>query len=313
MTNSLSALPRRLDQMAQQNPAYLLQEYNNEFWEPLYVDSMIEQMAAHKFSYLGTATLSESLDGVLPKAIQELLASQTGPESRELLRDYAVNKVFRRDLYVKGSSRPSQLQQQLRLQQFRFRLNPLKPRPASGETYKIAAGNYILEGRADLYGGLLDSLSTQQEGLSLAELTDSQPASVRADVLQAATMLLHEQWVFFEKEVSDRAPSQRLNRALVNAACDGLPYQHIALPGIGAAPAISDIDWQLLKVMLQSPDASAEECIRQVAKGLSSLGKTPAKNGKALASTAEQNALLTEVYNDFHRLKWPFFQSMGAF
>lgn len=103
---TLPGLPARLKSMETQDPAYLVQEYNNQFWQPVFVTEMMDRMAAVKLSYLGTATLPEAFESSYLPEVRELLAAQPTHELREQLRDYASNQSFRRDLYVKGRSRP---------------------------------------------------------------------------------------------------------------------------------------------------------------------------------------------------------------
>ena len=130
MINALPGMEKRVESMKTQDPSYLLQEYNNTFWEPLFVSQMIDAMSDVKLNYLGTATLSESFDGLLPKALRDLLAAQDSVVMREQYRDYALNQSFRRDLYVKGRQKLWPQEKAQLLHQTRFVINPLAKVPA---------------------------------------------------------------------------------------------------------------------------------------------------------------------------------------
>ncbi|NBU28634.1 MAG: methyltransferase domain-containing protein, partial [Caulobacteraceae bacterium] len=95
-------LANRLDAMANQDPAYLLHEYNHSDWQPQYADQVIRQAASHDLDYLGSATLPEGFLGLLPEDFRPLLMQQSEPDQRELVRDLLINQSFRRDVYAKG-------------------------------------------------------------------------------------------------------------------------------------------------------------------------------------------------------------------
>mgnify|MGYP001217234240 CR=1 FL=1 len=143
---NLPGLAGRLESMEKLDPAYLVQEYNNQYWQPLFVNQMMDDMSAVKLGYLGTATLPEAFESSYTPKVRELLQAQATPEIRELLRDFAVNQSFRRDLYVKGRSRPWAAQQMNLLRAFRFVANPAQPRPEEGKPYLIKAGGIELSG-----------------------------------------------------------------------------------------------------------------------------------------------------------------------
>ena len=52
---SLPGLQGRLKSLESQDPAYLVQEYNNQFWQPVFVTEMIDAMAAVKLSAPATS------------------------------------------------------------------------------------------------------------------------------------------------------------------------------------------------------------------------------------------------------------------
>lgn len=82
--------------------AYLTQEYSNECWQLQHAADMMAQAATVKLEWLGTATLPEVFEALMPAEIQALIAEERDPVLRESLRDIALCQAFRRDLYVKG-------------------------------------------------------------------------------------------------------------------------------------------------------------------------------------------------------------------
>ena len=104
-----------LQKLKKQNPSYLAHEYLNRDWNVMYFTEVAEMMKEAKLDYACTATLIDTLDGVegmnMPEEALSFLNSISHPLLREELRDYYINRQFRKDLYVKGGRRLSPQQQ----------------------------------------------------------------------------------------------------------------------------------------------------------------------------------------------------------
>lgn len=60
------ALQDGLARFAGLSERYLLQEYDNEGWAPLFVADMHRSCDAHQLRYVGSATLPENFEDLLP-------------------------------------------------------------------------------------------------------------------------------------------------------------------------------------------------------------------------------------------------------
>jgi hypothetical protein len=101
---TFTTLKPRLAAAAEQDIAYLTQEYNNRYWEPLRVSDMMAAASGAKLDWVGSATLPEQFGNLLPPDIAKIIDSESDPVLRETVRDLAVVQSFRRDMYVKGSN-----------------------------------------------------------------------------------------------------------------------------------------------------------------------------------------------------------------
>jgi hypothetical protein len=63
----------RLAQIPNQSSAYLLQEFANEGWQPLYVADMHQRCAAAKLRFHASATLPENFLDFLPANVRPLV------------------------------------------------------------------------------------------------------------------------------------------------------------------------------------------------------------------------------------------------
>jgi hypothetical protein len=62
-------------------------------------------MGSAGLAYAGSATLTENIDQcAVPMETLPLLSQIADPAVRETVRDFAANKQFRRDVYVRGGS-----------------------------------------------------------------------------------------------------------------------------------------------------------------------------------------------------------------
>lgn len=320
MINTLPALQSRLKDMPNQNPAYLVQEYNNQFWQPVFVSQMMDEMAAVKLDYLGTATLPDASDAFLPQEVRNMLGQQATPQLREQLRDYAVNQTFRRDLYVKGNGSTWRLALRRELNSTRIKSNPLFPRPEAGQPYAIKGGAVELKGQADFYGGLLDLMDQHPEGVTVQALIDWAEEPKKTDVLQAVSLLIHGNWATPIHEssevVANATVCNSLNKASAAAACDGAPYRYLALPNIAAGYPVGDVEWQILNLIYthgadfggQSPD----QCADAIAKGLANLGKALTSEGQVVTDPSAARERLKLAITEFMTHKWPHLSRFGA-
>ncbi len=117
--NYLQAAPHLVEQLksiAQQNRHYLAHEYFNQEWRCMYFTEVVDALSAAKLEFACTAVPLDAVEAInLTAAAQEFLVSLGHPILREQVRDYFVNKQFRKDLFVRGAIRllPEQQREQL--------------------------------------------------------------------------------------------------------------------------------------------------------------------------------------------------------
>lgn len=84
---------------------YVLQEYANQGWAPLFFADMYKLCTSEKLVYLGSAVIPDSFEDLLPPALQQLISSESSPVMRQSIIDIAICKGFRRDVYIRGGVR----------------------------------------------------------------------------------------------------------------------------------------------------------------------------------------------------------------
>ncbi|NEX17193.1 MAG: hypothetical protein C1943_11310 [Halochromatium sp.] len=308
LAQQLPQMTNRLKVMDQADPAYLVQEYNNQHWQPVYVSQMIDSMAAVKLSYLGTATLPDAFEAALSSPLRELLAAQSAPSLREQLRDYALVQSFRRDLYVKGRtpSWPLALLDTIGTQ--RFRANPLMPLPAEGEPFVVTGGAIELKGAAERYLPVYQCIhSAGANGIEVARMMPDGASSDLSAIVQILSLLLHGGWLL--PVVDARAKAADGNRALAGAVCQGAPYRYLAVPGAASAIAMTDTDWLLYD--LETRDVPKAQWPDQLKTRLAALNKQLARDGKPLTEPKAVHQRIQELI-DAYALKHQLLVELGG-
>jgi SAM-dependent methyltransferase len=228
------SLALRLQTFAQQNPAYLAQEYNNHFWQPAHASEMIALAQRHKLEFVASATIPENLDRCYSSEVQALLAQQPDVLLRETVRDLALCQSFRRDLYAKGGAPlwPAELGDQL--QQWRFVAAGLVPLPAADQPFAFTTPAMAINGERQAHLQVLEAFGV--EGASVAEAAARLGQQNPAQLLPMVALLVHGGWLALagpqpEQAGEQEQPVQRLNRALLAGALAGAPYVGWRWPG----------------------------------------------------------------------------------
>lgn len=300
MFNALPGLQARLNSLENQDPAYLVQEYNNLYWQPVFVTQMMDDMAAVKLSYLGTATIPESFNVALPTDVQGLIEQEQTLSIKEQLRDYAINQNFRRDLYVKGMKRPWTAARNEMLKGTRFMINPLMTRPANDQPFNIKGGSVEFNVDVKFYGGLLDELKSKTDGATVAELMDRQKNQQHKNsVVMAISLLLHAGYVHCSNENSEhyKHKQKEATLAIAVAASEGAPYKYAPSPVTGGAINLSDLEWVMLREHLKGTPVPQWPAI--ILSSLQKIGKALAKEGSKVTDSSEENNMIKSAIDKF--------------
>lgn len=87
--------------LGDQPAGYLAQEYLADAWEPMWSLDVHEAMAGAGLAYAASATLHDNYDALLLSGTAaSAIAQLPTPRLQTLARDFAVNRTFRRDLFV---------------------------------------------------------------------------------------------------------------------------------------------------------------------------------------------------------------------
>jgi SAM-dependent methyltransferase len=310
MFKALPSLPARLKTLDSQDPAYLMQEYNDRHWMPMYVCEMIDAMAAVKLEFLGTATLADAFDNIMKPDLRELVQSQPSTVLREQMRDYATMQSFRRDLYIKGRPNLWDVEYGEAVRSLRVMVNPLVSRPPEGESYKIQGSTVELQGNAEVYSELLDRIGGFADAPTVGELIDFERDPRRqGSVFETLSMTVHAGWVT-PYLASPNPDGPKTTLAITTASSLGGPYRFIPLPSAGVAGRLNETDIILTKLVGEG--VAEDQLGARLLEALSKLGRQLAKEGKPITDEAERDAMLRSLIADYKAGKLPYLKKVGC-
>lgn len=300
-------LEPRLEGLQGADPAYLLHEYNHNAWQPLYANQVIQQAQPLGFSYLGSASLVENFEALLPQSFRQLVQQQQDPALKELVRDLLTNQTFRRDVYVKGQDPLWSREALARLDDQRF-LAVADPRTlGKDDAFRFRIGFGEVEGNRDWFLALMQSLD--QNPVTLADLRARQASTPLPELLQNLALLIAKGMLVLVPPERDPLPAQRFNRLIAERVAAGAPYRFVAAPVSGNVHGFSDIDLLAFHALQQGH--APEALIQCLDAGLQALDRKPMRDGQAVDGPERQRLLETMVATFLQRTL-PLMQLLGV-
>jgi hypothetical protein len=301
-------IAKRLEFLRKQPTAYLAHEYLNADWKCMPFAEMAQCLTPAKVSYAGSAQLVEQIDGFNLTPEQRTLLGTIPPGVfHETTRELLMNQQFRRDLWVKGSSKMKLPEQLLALRKHKFVM-------AAGRAYMPKEMTCNL-GKAPLkpetYGPLYDLFDKyDQAALTLGQIIDalqsqgqSQSSIVQSVAVLTASGGLH---LVQPQEATERAlpATQRLNKHLLERAAMRGEVTQLASPVTGTAVGAPHLT-QLFLLARQQGNATPAQWAAFAQKALVRLGQKIVKENNPVDDVTEQLTILTQQATQFESDQLP--------
>ena len=250
---------------------------------------MASLFAEAGLSYIASATLADNLDQcAVPPGSRPLIARTDDRVLQESLRDFAANKQFRRDIFVRGAAPLGAAERAQALSRLSFVL--VVPRERVAFRFPSPLGE--LTGRDDIYGPLVDALGRGPrsfDDLSRLPSFVGQPEAL----MESITLLVHSGQVFpvLAPEPADAAPAQRLNRLIVARARAGEVHDSLACPVTRTGVAVTDFGLLSLAALFDDKTDSAGTAAAHGLSIIEALGRQPREHGQPLHGEAAERFL----------------------
>ncbi len=277
---------------------YLAHEYFNADWEPMHFAEAARLLDGAKLSHAASANLLDHIDNInMNDQARALLNGIQQPVLRESTRDYIVNQMFRRDIFVRGLRPLSAPERTHLLMQTRIALL----NPADDIPLKLTAPVGEVNLSEAVYRPLIEALAAENyRAKTMAELVPAlAPKNVNpVQIIQGVTVLVgagHASAAQSAEQEAATAPAAaRMNAALLARAKEHTEVLCLASPVIGAGVSVPRLQ-QLFVAALAGGSTSDAASLAQAAwKVMTAIGQRVVKDGKTLQGEAENIAQLTE-------------------
>lgn len=301
-------LRNRLDGLKAMSPHYLVHEYLNQEWRPLYHRDVAGSMSAARLTYVGSATIQEQLpDLSLPQAAREMLNAMPPGPRRETLKDYWLNTQFRRDIFSRGAIPLTQAEQSRIALATRYCLRV----PAARCQLKVKLPLGEVELREAIYRPILERLG--RGPATLQDIVNDAGGQVKpAELVAAIGVLIAVNYVFAavsaEQEQAARIGSATLNRVLLRRVTEGRGVSVLAAAAVGSGVTPDGGDLLMLG-MAQAGHADPAQASFQALK---SGGRKVIKDGRELDNDQEGLAELQRLYSVMVEERLPLLRAQGV-
>jgi SAM-dependent methyltransferase len=302
----------RLQRISEQNRDYLAHEYFNRDWNCMYFTEVADALSEAKLDFATTAEPLDVVDAVnLNPQATACLNAIAHPIMREQIRDYFVNKQFRKDIYQRGIRRLAPAELDARMLQTSIVL--ARPIEAIPMTANGGQGEARLQDT--IFRPLLEALAAQDYvPKSMGGLLQLLPGlSLQQLILASAVLIGASHAAPCQSEASVRLVRNKcaaLNQHLLDRARTHADINYLASPVTGAGIAVGRFQQLFLLARNHGYEHSADWA-RYVWQLLTDQGHRVLKDGVPLVTPEENLAELTAQANEFAANRLPILRASG--
>lgn len=299
----------KITQLRDKPKEYLAHEYFNRDWQPMYFSGLHNKLSEAKFSFAQSANFNEHLDAV-NFTTERLEMLQTVPREPfgELLKDFLLNRQFRKDYWVKGKLALSPLAQREALERVTVTVNS-----ADGEApgaIKTELGEVALQEK--IYRPLYECLSGY-DSVSIGALWKnlSGGSMTFPQLQQALTVLMSSGHVAVahDTETTGRLVDQcaAFNKEVIERARFSHDISFLANPTTGAGTQVNRFQ-QLFTAARLDGIRELDEWALEAWRVISKQGQKVVKDNIALETEEENLAELRSAAEKFAETQLPLLQ-----
>jgi SAM-dependent methyltransferase len=262
---------------------YVVHEYMNAHWEPMYFADMAGAMREGDLHFVGQMPLHLNVvDLAIPPALKDMAKTISDRVAFESFKDYAVNELFRSDVYVKGSIPRSE-----KAMRDYFQGTPFGTTVSAAQVRRsVKVPPYTLDFTGPLYDGVLGAIGTSAASateLAAVPALGSFGAKRIGDALM--NLALGSEVVPMRRREASTPPSERyrvplaVNRAVLEDESPDRP-RVLASPVTGTGMTMSLLEILCLQLLTSVEPSRQAAWIRAFAHRL----KAPLAVGNRVVS-----------------------------
>lgn len=309
LTTSNSALKNKTQEVSNHNIRYVAHEYLNEHWQPMYYSEVEGYLNQAKLSF---ACSTNYLDGFHEAEYSSeqltVLNSIQNPSFKQTVQDYFKNTQFRCDLWVKGKQSLSLKEQHDAWDEHTVMLitPPHKVEcSAQGKAAKISMIDEVVNPLLDALP-LYQPISIKQLRTQLSsQLANHLINNMLALLLGKGDLVLVQDSATIE---AVRIHTDKLNQHLIHQAQYSNDINYLASPVSGGGVHVNRV--ARLFLLAHHNKLERNEWVNFTWQALEADNQRIVKDGKALTTTEESLAYLTEAFEKFEQESLPKLQAL---
>ena len=300
------------------NTNYLVHEYMNDFWEPLYHADVARGLGEAKLDFVGSAEIPYSFPVLyLSQEKQDMLKAIPEVALRETIRDFLMNTSFRKDVFIRGARTMSHTRYLECLSHLGVAL--LIPRDQVSLKIKMAIGE--INAREELYMPLIDALVQRPHSITEILAMYAAKGHTLATVVQVVSILAaSNQTAIYSLSNAERSSqsSQALNRALTREVHFGDDFQVLSSSLLGNGLQTSTMELLVYhqltatgKPIGQPAQIDTGAIAKAVWKIMAAQGRRLLKEGKPIEGEEANVAEVTRMTTRILASKLPLWQQLN--
>ncbi len=306
---SSPSIAPRFEEIKTSSVHYIAHEYFNADWECMYFSDVAEMLAEARLTHAGSAMPPENVRGLgMSQEAQDYLNTVHDPVLYQQMYDYFVNRVFRKDLFVRGALPLSGPEQNERIRQQQFVL----VRHPSDVGMSMDVGMGSISFKPEIYKPVLDVLA--EDGFTPKRLGEIQARL--AEPFDLSTLLavcvnlmglgaVHPCQPGAAVERS-RAASRAFNTYACRLARTREEIAFLAAPLTGSGVHVPRLEQIFLDAAYHG-----KEVVPHVLQVLRESGGSVMKDSKNAVNDTEAVAILEEQLAAYREKKEPVLAALG--
>jgi SAM-dependent methyltransferase len=304
---------KRLEEMCEKEDiAYVVHEYLNEHWRPCYHMDVARALAEARLTFAASANIFENYPDICVTQEQRKFIDNSPLGLRETVRDFFMERTFRRDIFVRGNRAipPHRLEGRLR----NIRLTSIIPPSSLSRDIKVPIGEATLG--EPFYEPALKLIA---EGApTLDEIfSHVDPTKSTATAREAIGMLIGSRQampvVAANMPEAARERARRYNGAQISLNSDnGKAHTSLVGMAIGSAVTIRLVEMLVYTALADGVPAKAEPIIEDCLSRLRKTGDRLAKDGRTIEDAAETAVVLKDNVPEVLSIALPMWRRVGA-
>ncbi|MBF0752580.1 MULTISPECIES: class I SAM-dependent methyltransferase [unclassified Pasteurella] len=310
LTQSSPQLLSRLGNLKDKDPNYIAHEYLNKDWQPMYFADMQKWLEQAKLTFACSSNYLDDFNETLYNQEQrELMAGFSNLSFSQTVKDFILNKQFRKDFWVKGARRLNSYEQSESWKKLCVLLHT--PR----QQIEMKASSHLnIDLNEGLFNPVLDILQDHKIHLVREIVETLKERFNEADIFNALAILAGKNnlvVVQSEQAIEQAKPHCiAFNRyVLEQSRSSQFSINYLVSPISGGAHHIDMVQRWFLLAHIEG--IAKHKQLDFAWHLLKSNGLFMAKEGKTLQDDSEGKAMMKALYNEFLEKQLPSLKCLG--